>query len=154
MGIDLGGVQVLVSQHLLKRPYIHAVLQHQSGSGVPELMTGIEGCVQPRLFQPLLDHVMYRVGRHARVPPGEEEGVGVCLGAGVPLLQPIIQCCPAGWIEEQDPLLIAFAQHTELVLTNIGHVQGDQLGDTQAAIQKEHEDAVVPSTIGLVHMFQ
>ena len=48
VGIDLGGVQMLVTEHLLKGAYIHAVFQHQCGCGVTQLMAGIEGAVQTR----------------------------------------------------------------------------------------------------------
>ena len=47
MGINFGGVQVLVAQNLLHRLYVHAVLQHQRGRRVPQLVAGIFFAVQP-----------------------------------------------------------------------------------------------------------
>lgn len=47
MGIDLGSIQVLMPQHFLKGAHIHAILEHQSGSSMPEFVGGIFTAVQP-----------------------------------------------------------------------------------------------------------
>lgn len=49
MGVDLRGIQVVMSQNLLHRPDIHAVLQHQRCRRVPQLMRRILGGVQTGL---------------------------------------------------------------------------------------------------------
>ena len=49
MGVDLRGIQVVMSQNLLDRPDIHAVLQHQRCRRVPQLMRRILGGVQTGL---------------------------------------------------------------------------------------------------------
>ena len=41
MGIDLGSIQTFVSQHLLQRAHIYAVLKHQGGSGMAQLVRGV-----------------------------------------------------------------------------------------------------------------
>ena len=43
MGVDLGRSQVFMAQHILKGADIHAVIQHQSGRRVAELMGRILG---------------------------------------------------------------------------------------------------------------
>ena len=49
MGVDLRGIQVVMSQNLLDRPDVHAVLQHQRCRRVPQLMRRILGGVQTGL---------------------------------------------------------------------------------------------------------
>ena len=38
VGVDLRGIQVVMAQDLLDRPHVHAVLQHQRGGGVAQLV--------------------------------------------------------------------------------------------------------------------
>ena len=49
MGVDLSCLQVVMSQNLLDRPDVHAVLQHQRCRRVPQLMRRILGGVQTGL---------------------------------------------------------------------------------------------------------
>ena len=37
-----------------------------------------------------------------------------------------------------------------MILVNIRHIEGDQLGDTQAAGEKQHQDTIIPQRIGTV----
>ena len=60
---------------------------------------------------------------HAGVGAGEEEGVFVRRGLVVALLQPLVQSLPAGLVEENHPFFVAFAQHPELFLPDIGQVK-------------------------------
>ena len=46
VSVDLRGVQVVVSQHLLEGAHVHAVLQHQRGRRVAELVGGVLAGVQ------------------------------------------------------------------------------------------------------------
>ena len=50
----------------------------------------------------------------------------------------------AAVVQVQDALFVAFAQHPDGVALDVGHVQVHQLGDPQAAVQEEHQDAVIP----------
>ena len=112
-----------MAQHLLQGPHVHAVLQHQGGGGVAQLVAGVEGRVQTRLQKPLFYHIMDSRRGHAGVGAGEEEGVFVRRRLVVPLLQPVVQRLPAGLVEENHPFFVAFAQHTELFLPDIGQVK-------------------------------
>ena len=47
MGVNFGRIQVLMPQYLLDRLDVHAVLEHEGGGGVAELVGGILGAVQP-----------------------------------------------------------------------------------------------------------
>ena len=60
MGIDLGGVQMLMPEQLLKRAYVHSVLQHQRRRSVTQLVGGILACVKTGAQKALLDHVVDR----------------------------------------------------------------------------------------------
>ena len=125
MSIDLGCVQVFVSQHLLKRAHIHTILQHESGRGVPQLMAGIERGIQPGFFEALFDHIVHRILGHTGMGAGQEQGVRVGRSLTAALLQPVIQRRAAGLVEEDHALLVALAQNTELFLSNICYIKGD-----------------------------
>lgn len=40
LGVDLRGVELRVTQHLLDRPQVRTTLEHLRGHGVPEEVTG------------------------------------------------------------------------------------------------------------------
>ena len=46
MGIDLGGLQIIIKQHLLKGAHVHAVLEHQGCRGMAQLVGGVLCAVQ------------------------------------------------------------------------------------------------------------
>ena len=75
MGVDFRGVQMVVAQHLLDGPDVHAVLQHQRGGGVPQLVGAVLRRVDARLTQPLFHHGVDRGAADPLVLGGEEEGV-------------------------------------------------------------------------------
>lgn len=67
MGVDLGGFQGLVAEHLLQVPHRRAVFEHMSGAGVAE---GVGGHV---LFDSgqmgtTFDHGPYAVDIHPAAP--------------------------------------------------------------------------------------
>ena len=51
MSVNLCGIQVIMSQNLLQRPDIHAVLQHQRGRSMPQLMGRILTAIQSSLTE-------------------------------------------------------------------------------------------------------
>ena len=99
VGIDLSRVQVLVAQHLLESTHIHAVLQHQGGGGVAQLVGGVLGAVQPgsgqMLFHQLVDR---RPGDPLAVARGDEQGVLIQQGQSGALGEPVVQRGAAGII--------------------------------------------------------
>ena len=83
------------------------------------------------LFHQLVDR------RHRDAPPvlqGDEQGVLVDEGQGVPICHPVLNGFDAGVVQEQDALFIALAQHPQLVVSNIRYIQVHQLRDPQAAV--------------------
>ena len=108
-----------MAQHLLEGAHVHAVLEHEGGRRVPQLVAGVEGGIQPRLFQPLLDHIVDAGGGHPGVGAAEEQGVGIGGGLVAALLQPVVQGGPAGIVEEDHPLFVTLAQHPELLLPDV-----------------------------------
>ena len=60
MGINLRGIQVVMPQNLLNRPDVYAVLQHQRGGCVAELMGGVFALVDARGGETLFHHGMDR----------------------------------------------------------------------------------------------
>ena len=60
MRVDLRGVQVFVSEHLLQRFEIHAVGQHQRCRRMTQFMRGKLAGIQTRLKQVFFDQAVYR----------------------------------------------------------------------------------------------
>ena len=136
MGIDLGRVQMVVTQDLLESPDIYAVLQHQGGGGVPELVGGILGAVQPGGQQVLFDQLLHRRFGDAFPQAAEEQGVFVDDLLAAPDRQIAVQGAPAGVVEVDHPLFVALAQDPQAVLPDIGQIESDKLGDPQAAVEE------------------
>ena len=154
MGVDLGGIQVLMAQNFLKGAHIHAVLQHQRGGGMAQLVGGIFAAVQPRGLKALLEHIVDAVLCDPRVPPGDKQRVGVRRPGLASDLQPVLNGILTGRVEVDGPLLVTLAQHPQTVFPNVGDIQAYQFGNTQTAVQKQGDDAVVPFRIVSVNGFQ
>ena len=119
MGIDLRGVQVVMSQNLLDGPHIHAVLQHQRCSGVAQLMGRILCTVDPGGTQALFDHGMYCRAADPFVSGRKKQRVGIPSGDGPPNRQIILQSLLAGIVQIQDPNLIALTKNAQRILAHI-----------------------------------
>ena len=128
MGVNLGGVQMIVSQDLLERADVHAVLQHQRRGGVAQLMGGILGAVQTCGGQMFFDQLMDRcLGDAPPVLQGDEQGVLVYQRQSVAVSQPVLERLLAGFVQKKDPFLVAFAQYPQMVDSNICCIQADKL---------------------------
>ena len=120
MGVDLGGVQVVMAQHLLEGAHIHAVLQHQGGGGVAQLVGGVLRAVQSGGGQVLLYQLVdRRCGDAPAVLEGDEQGVLIRRSYDVPLGEPVLQRPLAGVVEVQHALLVALTQYPKLISSNI-----------------------------------
>ena len=120
-----------------------------------QLVGGVLGGIQAGGGQVLFDQLVDGgAGDSPPVLKGDEQGVLVRQGEHTPLGQPVLQGALAGLVEKEHTFLAALAQHPELAVPHVGHVQADELGDAQAAVQKESQNAVVPGLIGPVHMVQ
>ena len=127
MGVDLGGVQVVMAQDLLNGPDIHAVLQHQRGGGVPQLVGGILTGVDPSLGEALFHHGVDAGAADALIPGREEEGVGVPPGDGPPDGEILLQRHLAGLVEIEDADLVSLAQDPQRLALDITAIQPHQL---------------------------
>ena len=154
MGIDFRGIQVLVSQHLLHRPHIHAVLQHQRGSGMPKLMRGVLGAVQPRLRQAFFHQGIHHRPADSLVSPRQKQGVPIRPGDGPAHRQIIRQRILTRLVQIHDPHLITLTQNPQCVVVDIRQVQPDQLRNTQPAVQKQCQNAQIPLPVWSIHRLQ
>lgn len=134
MGIDLSGVQVFVAQNLLEGADVHAVLEHERGGSVAELVWGVLGAVQSGHSQVFFHQLFHGGLADALTALADEEGVFVDDADGTPGGQVVAQGGAAGVVEVEDALLVALAQNAELVVPQVGEVEADQLGDPQAAV--------------------
>jgi len=154
VGVDLRGIQVVVAQHLLDRPDVHAVLQHQRGGGVPQLVGAVLRRIDARLAQPLFHHGVDRGAADALVLGREEEGIFIPAGDGPPHRQVLGNGVLAGVIQIDDADFVAFAQHPQGVVLNVVEIQAHQLADPQAAVEEQRQDAVIPLLVFAVHSVQ
>ena len=154
MGVDFRGVQMVVAQHLLDGPDVHAVLQHQRGGGVPQLVGAVLRRVDARLTQPLFHHGVDRGAADPLVLRGEEEGVCVPAGDGPPHCQIFGDGVLAGVVQVDDPDLVALAKNPQGIFLDVGEVQTHQLADPQPAVEEQRQDTVIPLLIFAVHGVQ
>ena len=114
---------MVVAQDLLQSAHVYAVLKHQSSGSVAQLMGGILGAVQPGSGQMLFHQLVHRsAGDAPAVLMGDEEGLLIDQCQHVPLCQPILESLLTGFVEKEDPFLVALAQDSELIAPDIGHV--------------------------------
>lgn len=145
--VDLGGVQVLVTQHLLNGFHIHAAGEHHGRRRVPQLVGGELGGVQPSLQKGFFHQPMDRRHADAVLVPGAEEGAVVGQLDLVPFLQIGVNGLSAGRAKVDKALLVALADDPDAILVNVRQVQPHQLAAPDAAVQEEHENGVVPFLI-------
>ena len=154
MGVDFRGVQVLVPQDLLHRLHVHAVLQHQRGGGMAQLVAGILLAVQSGGGQVLFHQCVHHGAADALVLTGEEQRVPVPAGDGSPHRQIPCQRVLARLVQIHHAHLAALAENTQGVVVDVADIQPNQLGNTQSAVQKQRQDAVIPLPVGTVHRVQ
>ena len=78
----------------------------------------------------------------------------ILTGDGPPHRQIPRQRILARLVQVHHAHLVALAQHPQRVVLHIGDVQADQLGNTQAAVQKQRQDAVITLPIRPIHRIQ
>ena len=110
---------MLMTQDLLDRFHIYAVLQHQCSGGVAELVGGILGAVQTGLRQVLLYQCVNVRAADPLVPAGEEQGVLIPAGDGTADLQIAFQRRLAGVVKVDDTYLVSFTKHPQGVPLNV-----------------------------------
>ena len=89
-------------------------------------------------------HPFYRLLVDPPSHSADEKGLGI-FGTGFDTFGQIgFDGLLTGVVEIDHPLFVAFAQHLKGVPPHIGKIDSHQLGDTQAAVEKQGDDAVVP----------
>ena len=88
--------------------------------------------------------VLRREKQGVFIPPGDGPAHGHIAGQRV----------LAGLVQVHHADLIALAQDAQGVVVDVGDVQADQLRDTQAAVEKQRQNAVIPLAMGAVHGVQ
>ena len=90
----------------------------------------------------------------AFVLSGQEQRVVILAGDGPPYRQIPRKRILARLVQVHHAHLVAFAQHPQRVVLHIGDVQADQLGNTQTAVQKQRQNAVITLPVRPVHRVQ
>ena len=85
---------------------------------------------------------------------GNKQSILIFSANNRPHLQICVQRILAGFIQVDNAYFVAFAQHSESIILNIGSIQTDELGDPQTAVQKKGEDAKITLPIQSVHVLQ
>ena len=145
MGVDLGGGERCVSEHLLHAAQVGTSLQQMGGHRMPQ---AVRPQVRSALHQ--TQGAMHDPADHPRVDPAaslsDEDGI-VRTGAGeetATLLDPGGQGTQRGSSQRHGPFLVPFAQdtHHSPVQVHVASVQPAELGDADAGgvQQFEHGD--------------
>ena len=138
-----------MAQHVLEGADIHAVVEHQSRRGVPQLMGRIFG-IKPGLKDRFPHQVFHGTRRQPGPVSGDKQRVTVLrMIPGFRTHGQILrQCAQTGFVEIQLPFLVAFAQNTDGVVPDVLDVETHQLADPQAAVQEQRQNTVVTNLIG------
>ena len=143
MRVDLGRIEMLMAEHLLHGFDVHAVLQHQRRRRVAQLVRGVFRGVEPRGAQVLFDERVDARAADALVARREEEGVTVAAGDGAADGETTLERILTGVVQVDDAHLVALAEHAQRVVLNVLQIKTAELGDSQPAVQKDRQDAVV-----------
>ena len=134
---------MIVAQNLLHGAHIHAILQHQRGGGVAQLVGGIFRRVDAGSAQALFHHGVHHGAADPLVAGRQKQRIGVLTGDGPPNRQVILQRILAGIVQIQDAHLVAFAQDPQHLTVDIRKIQPHKLRDTQSAVEEQRQNAVV-----------
>ena len=145
---------MLMSQKLLQGAHVHAVLQHQRGGGVPQLVGGILAGVQPCPQKAVFHHAVHGLAADAGLAIGEKER-GLVHGVDLPAHQQIVvDGGGGGVVEVDDALFVALADDAQMVCAQVGDIEAHDLGDPQPAVEKNAQNAVIPRAVAAVNGLQ
>ena len=143
-----------MAQNFFQCAHIHAILIHQCGGGVTQFVGGIFFAPQAGHLQLTAHHPFHRLLIDAPSYPADKKGLGI-FGTGLDSFGQIgFDGLLAGVVEIDHSLFVALAQHLKGVSPHIGKVDAYQLGDPQAAVEKQGNDAIISLGIGALHMAQ
>ena len=119
-----------------------------------QLVCGIHLAVQPGVCQVFFYQVVYGGPADSLMITGNKQSILIFSANNRPHLQICVQRILAGFIQVDNAYFVAFAQHSESIILNIGSIQTDELGDPQPAVQEKGEDAKITLPIWSVHVLQ
>ncbi len=151
MGVNLGGRDIRVTQHFLKRPQVRAVLQQMGRKGMTQRM-GRDFLVNARLLLIVLDNLPESLPAHALAVHIDKQGglpaVGNQLRAG--FAEVILQGFDSGAVNGDAPLPApACAAQDARGKVQVLQVQGGQFTDTDASGVKQFQHRVIPKPFGV-----
>ena len=97
---------------------------------------------------------MHHGAADALVPFRKEQRVPVFSADGTPHLQIAVQGILAGVVQIHHADFVSLPQYPQGVVLDITNVQPDQLRDTQAAVEKQRDNAEIPLFMLAVHSVQ
>ena len=120
MRIDLCGIEIGMSQQFLKCTHINAVLQHERGSRVPQLMRGILSTVQSCGLQMVLDQHVDRTAADALIEAGEKQ----CFLTGdiAADSQIVINGRNAGVIQIDNTFFVTLAEDADVIDADVSQI--------------------------------
>ena len=133
-----------MSQNFLNRLDIYAAGKHHGSSSMAQLMGRELGGVQSRLQKCFLHQPMDGGNADSVAVSGAEECPVVGKLFLIAFFQIVIQCFSASRAKLNETFLIAFADDTDAVLIYIRLIQSHKLTAADAAIEKQHQNGVIP----------
>ena len=133
VGVNLRRVQVLMTEHLLHRSEVHAVCDHQRGSGVAQLVRGVLLRVQSGRQHVLFDQTVHSCHAQALVVAGAEQRPIVIQNDFVAFGKVGVQRLTRRFAEIDETLFVPFACYTNSVVVYVISIQADQLRAADAA---------------------
>ena len=142
MGVDLRGVELLVTEDLLEHAYVDvARLIHQGCGGMTELVHRVVLCLEPCQPEVFVNHCLHGFDAHALIEAAEKECavVHVRIFCTLALGNVFQKRGLTSLVEINDALLASLtrdAQGTELGV-DVREIDADQLGEPHAAVEKQ-----------------
>ena len=154
--VDLGGGDALVAEHLLDGTQVRAAFEEMGGEAVAEGVGG-DGGADACGATELLDDVEDGDAGEGRTAADAQEDI--ILGAGLDgdacaVVEPVLQFRYGTGRDGHEPLLLAFAVHTDeaLVEEEVAHLQMAELTDAEPAGVEGLQNGAVALALGLGHI--
>lgn len=122
MGVNLGGVELLVPQNLLERPHVHAAFRkHQGGRRVAQLVRRVPLLVELRILEIFFHHELNRPAIDAPLLPAEKNRIAMLAldPLGRPHRKIGLQRRNTGVVEVNLALLVALSDNAHHALPEV-----------------------------------
>ena len=156
MCIDNGGGYTLMTKHCLDGPEVGTALKEGCGEGVAEGVRR-DGLLYAGIAGVLLHHNQNHRSGEMMAAAVQEDIVllaGLYVLHGVTVDEPQVELTYGGIGDRHQPLLGALTGDTDelLVEEEVGELQVDELGDTQAAGEEHFNDGLVAPSLPLLEI--